>query len=200
MKATVCQRALLIAVIVTAVALPASAQLRFGFKGGIAVNELRFNRDVMNADNQVGFTGGVMADLSLPIMGLGIDASLLYTHRDNDLYDGYETFKRDYIDIPVHVRLKLGIVGLKELFAPYVFTGPSFSILFHDDMPTGYDSSKTYTSWDVGGGVELFKHLQISATYGIGFTKAMRSVNLDYEKDQVTGKDRYWTITAAYLF
>jgi len=194
-------RGLMLALLLTLVTtISSQAELRLGVKGGVTVNELRFNRDVMNADNRAGFTGGLVADLSLPVTGLGVEASLLYTHRDNELSDGYETFKRDYIDIPVHVRLKFGILGLGKVISPYVFTGPSFSILFHDDMPSNYDNSRTYTSWDIGGGVELLNHLRVSASYAIGFTKAMRSVNLDYEKPSVQGKDRYWTLTAAYLF
>jgi len=200
MKQPFITRWLLAAVLVIAGALTCQAQLRMGVKGGAVVNDLRFNRDVLDADNRMGFVGGIMADLSLPITGFGVEASVLYTHRDNRLSDGYETFKRDYVDIPVHLRFKLGVVGLGRIISPYVFTGPNFSILFHEDLPTGYESSKTYMSWDFGAGVELFQHLRVAANYGIGFNKAMRSVGLDYEKTEVQGKDRFWTITAAYLF
>jgi len=141
-------RWLLAAVLVIAGALTCQAQLRMGVKGGAVVNDLRFNRDVLDADNRMGFVGGIVADLSLPITGFGVEASVLYTHRDNRLSDGYETFKRDYVDIPVHLRFKLGVVGLGRIISPYVFTGPNFSILFHEDLPTGYESSKTYMSWD----------------------------------------------------
>ena len=39
--------------------LPSSAQISFGPKVGICVNELHFNKDVLNTANRTGFTGGV---------------------------------------------------------------------------------------------------------------------------------------------
>jgi len=184
-----------------AITLPAHAQLRFGLRGGIAVNKMHLNNDVFNSDNRAGFTGGVTVDLGLPIVGLGLDASLLYTHRNNDLTDGQsKPLKRDYIEIPVHLRYKFNLALVSSIIAPYAFTGPSFSFLCHEDSPDGYENSSTYTSWDIGAGVEFFKHLQISASYGLGLSNALKQVGVSHDSRQVHGKDRYWTLTAAYLF
>jgi len=196
----IAHRYTLATLLVMLLAFPAQARLRMGLTGGVAVNELHFDRTIVDANHRAGFTGGITADLPLPVMGLGIEASLLYTHRNNALSDGSETFERDYLEVPLHARLQFNILGLKKLIAPYVFTGPNFAFLFHDNEPTNYDNSKTYASWDVGAGVELISHLRVAASYGIGFTKAMKSVQLDYQQPEVQGKDRYWTITATWLF
>ena len=48
--------------------------------------------------------------------------------------------------------------------------------------------------------MDLFNHLRLSATYGIGISKAMEYINSEYNGDKVHGKDRYWTVNAAWLF
>lgn len=181
-------------------ALPTAAQVRLGLRGGITVGELRFSREIIDSDNRAGFTGGLLVDVGIPVTGLGVEVSAMYTHRNNRLTDGQRTFKRHYIDIPVYARYRMGIAGIGHVFAPYIFTGPSFSILFDDSAPGNYDNNKTYLSWDVGGGAELFNHWRLSATYGIGISKAMEYIDREYTGDKVSGKDRYWTLSVAYLF
>jgi len=69
------------------------------------------------------------------------------------------------------------------------------------DSDTGdFKTRKWNTSWNVGFGAELFRKLQIHANYGIGLTKAFEYINKEVESTTVKGKDKYWTITAAYLF
>ena len=52
-------------------------------------------------------------------------------------------------------------------------------------------------SWDIGAGVELFNHLRVSASYGIGISKSMEIVS---DNATTTSKDNNWTISATYLF
>ena len=124
----------------------------------------------------------------------------MYTHRNNRLSDRERVYKRDYLDIPVYARYRLSLPKVERVFAPLVFTGPCFSILFSENAPTNYKNKKTYMSWDVGAGVDLFNRLRLTATYGIGLSKAMQYVGSDYDGDKVNGKDRYWTLSAAVMF
>ena len=195
-----CKNLLLAVTIVLATAIPATAQVRLGVRGGITVGELRFDREVVGSDNRVGYTGGLLLDLGIPVVGLGIEASVMYTHRDNRLTDGNLVFKRHYIDIPLMARYRLEIPRVKHVFAPMVYTGPSFAVMFSDNTPEGYKSRKTYLSWDVGAGADLFNHVRITATYGLGISKAMSYIDRDYNGDKVAGKDRHWTLSAAWLF
>jgi hypothetical protein len=180
--------------------LPIGAQVRFGVRGGMTVGELRFERDIIDSDNRMGWCGGLLIDAGIPVVGLGVEASVMYTHRNNRLTDEYRLFKRHYIEIPVYARYRLSLPSVERFFAPLVFTGPNFSILFNDNGPSTYDNSKTYLSWDVGAGADLFRHLRLTATYGIGISKAMKYINRDYDGEVVQGKDRYWTLNAAWLF
>lgn len=191
---------ILLIILVLATTLTAAAQVRFGVRAGLTVSELRFDRDIVSSDNRVGYTGGLLLDLNIPVVGLGAEVSAMYVHRNNRLSDGLQTFKRHYIDIPIYARYRLALPNLERYFAPYVFTGPDISILFDENGPANYDNSRTYYSWDVGLGMDLFRHLRLSATYGIGMSKAMQYIDREYTGDKVNGKDRCWTLGLAYMF
>lgn len=193
-------RKILIVILTLAMSLPAAGQVRLGVRGGVTLGELRFDREVIDSDNRVGYCGGLLLDLAIPMTGLGIEASVMYTHRNNRLSDGYNMFKRHYIDIPLMVRYRMPLPRVERIFAPIIFTGPSFSILFKDNGSDNWLSRKTYLSWDAGLGADLINHLRLTASYGIGISKAMSYIDREYTGDKVQGKDHHWTVTAAWLF
>lgn len=201
------KRVIAVAVVAVMAMAPAAAQVRFGVKAGVALSSLHFNKKILNditdGDNRAGFTGGVMCEVQVPVVGLCVDGSLLYAHRSTELKgsSSNEVFKRDYIDIPINLKYKFNIVGISNFFAPFVFTGPDFAILVGDKEQNGYKSKTLNTSWNVGLGAEILKHVQISATYGFGISKALEYVGVSNNSNEgINGKDRYWTVTAAYLF
>lgn len=187
-------------------ATTASAQLRFGVRAGVNINKLSFNQDAINdvvdSENRTGFTGGITADFGLPLTGLMIDGSLLYTHRNDKLtVSGTDkqttTLKRDYLDIPINLKYRIDMLGVVK---PYLFTGPDFAIMLSDGDDNIADS-KTYVSWNMGAGVELLNHLLISASYNIGLSNSIKdALNLGGNNGTVNGKDRTWMVTAAYMF
>lgn len=181
-------------------ALPAAAQFRMGVRGGITLGKMRFDRDIVSSDNRMGYSAGLVLDVGIPVVGLGIEGSVMYTRRNNRLTDHERVFKRHYFEIPLYARYRLELPTLSKYFAPYIFTGPTFAVLFNDNSSELYSNSKTYFSWDAGLGADLFQHLRISACYGLGITKALEYVNKEYEGSYVNGKDKYWTLSAAYLF
>ena len=83
---------------------------------------------------------------------------------------------------------------------PYIFTGPSFAFKLGGDN----DVFKTKTfqcAWNVGLGVELFSHLQLSGSYGFGMNNIMKTAGIvSNTSNDIKLKNNYWTITAAYLF
>lgn len=72
------------AAMIAAFALPASAQFHFGVKLGTEVTSLKFNKDVFDSSNRAGFTGGVMAEVMIPMTNVGFDASVMYVHRTSE--------------------------------------------------------------------------------------------------------------------
>ncbi|MBQ0115296.1 MAG: hypothetical protein KBT10_05440 [Bacteroidales bacterium] len=94
--------------------------------------------------------------------------------------------------------INLPIAG--QILMPYAFTGPNFSFLFNESVGFKWENRDSNISWDVGAGVEILKHIQVQAAYGIGLTKALKQMGIEQECASIVGKDRSWTITAAYLF
>lgn len=205
---------LMIAVaVLAACALPASAQFRIGPRIGTEVNSMSLDKTVFNNDNRAGFTGGVQVEFTVPLIGVGFDASLMYVHRvtnstlvnnsssTSDSFVGAESFKsRDYIEIPVNLKYKFGLPVIGKVFTPYIFTGPSFAFLTSKKAITAaYENKSVDVAWNAGIGIQLIEHLQISASRGFGLTKSIvKLAGIDGQK--IDGKNNYWTITAAWLF
>lgn len=212
---------LLAAAAVLLTAMPASAGgFRFGPRIGTEVNSMRLNKDVFSNDNRAGFTGGVMMEFTVPVVNLGFDLSVMYVHRvsqsningDNSIGDELQEVvsnknfrSRDYIEIPLNFKYKIGLPLVGSVFTPYVFTGPSFSILASKKaIVEGYKNRTLDVAWNFGVGVQLFSHLQIGASYGLGLNKTVETVNkvvgTGINTSAIEGKNNYWTITAAWLF
>lgn len=192
----------LVVALVLAAFLPASAQFKFGPRVGIEVNSLHFDKSVFDSDNRAGFTGGLEAEFTVPLIGVGADVSVMYVHRTSKWMNEakLENINKDYIEIPVNLKYKLSLPAISHIIAPYVFTGPSFSILASKQVVNDIKSRKCDVAWNVGIGVELIKHLQVGASYGIGMTKPFQMIGLTGDKANIEGKNRYWTVTAAWLF
>ena len=86
-----------------AMAMPAKAQIKFGVKGGLnlASASLSDAWDAKgNADNYTGFFIGPMVDITIPIIGLGVDGALMYAQKgtkfsyEEDKISKEKTFKQ----------------------------------------------------------------------------------------------------------
>lgn len=189
-----------------AVILPAAAQFSIGPRLGVCVNKFHFDESTFNEDNRAGFTGGLEAELMIPAINLGVDVSAMYVHRSATLPATLNDaknmdVKNDYIEIPVYLKWKIGLPVVGKFVAPYIFTGPSFAFLASKkDISEFAESKKSDIAWNIGIGIQLVKHLQIGASYGLGITKAVQYVKKDFQGADIEGKNRYWTVTAAWLF
>ncbi len=190
---------------VLVVASSANAQLRFGVKAGLNVSNLHFSEELLDSDNKAGYNAGLMLECMLPIANIGVDASVMYVHRAGEeilkVDGGKLDTSRDYIEIPVNLKWKIGIPAVGSLVTPYIFTGPSFAFLTKkEDIKNAYENKTFDVAWNVGAGVQLFKKLQVGASYGFGLTKAVEAFSGDVNAAGIEGKNRYWTVTVAYLF
>lgn len=193
---------LAIAVIAMVSAVSAEAQFRFGLKAGVAVNSLHFNESTFDASNRAGFTGGAMVEFTAPVIGVGFDLSLMYVRRNTRWLEENEitSDNRDYIDIPLNFKWKFNIPLINKIVRPFALTGPTFSILTSGrNIGDTWRNRKFDTSWNFGAGIELLSHLQVAASYSVGMTKALKTIGVTGTSD-INGHNRYWTVTAAYLF
>ena len=193
----------------------AQAQVKFGLKGGLNVTNMSLNSEVFDADNQTGFFIGPTVKFTLPIVGLGIDASALYDQRDakvkvEDDGESVESkIKNQSINIPINLRYGVGLGSTASLF---LFAGPQFGFnvgdknqsLFKDAAQWRLKSS-TF-SVNVGLGAMLLSHLQISANYNIACGKTGETTMSDVAGETVQqmfkkrGRANAWQIGLAYYF
>lgn len=199
----------IVAIAVLLSSTPADAQIKFGIKAGANFNSLKFNQDLFNDDNRAGFNGGVMLEFTMPIIGVGMDASVMYVHRSGEDFTDYDeagneistSTSRDYIDIPLNLKYKLSLPGIGSLVKPFVTTGPSFAFLVSKKNINEFIKNKSCDiAWNFGFGIELFSHVQVAASYGLGLTNTLEYVGIGNNNETIEGKNRYWTVTAAYLF
>lgn len=200
---------------IVAISGVAMAQFAIGPRVGINVNSMRFDNSLFDSENRAGFTGGIQAEFTIPIINLGFDASVMYVHRVNsatqnmmlggttpsDELSTYDSFKkRDYIEIPINLKYKIGLPVIGKVFTPYVFTGPSFAFLASKKaISEAYNNKTVDIAWNFGIGVQLIQHLQIGASYGLGLTNTIETVS-GWSGEKIDGKNKYWTVTAAWLF
>ncbi len=194
-------------IVALAFMLPAMAQFSFGPRLGVNVNKLHFDESILNTDNRAGFNGGLEVEFMIPMLNFGFDLSAMYVHRvaQASLEAGGNEIaaskSSDYIEIPLNLKYKIGLPVVGNIVAPYIFTGPSFAFLTSKKAVSEFFEKNTCDiAWNVGAGVQLFKHLQIGASYGFGMTKVVKNIKTDFEGANIDGKNRYWTITAAWLF
>lgn len=175
-------------------AIPAQAQINFGVKGGLNLSKASLS-DVpgnFKKDNFTGFFIGPMAELNIPIVGLGVDASLLFAQRGIKVSEAGDniTVKQNGIDIPVNLKYTIGLGSLAGI---YLAAGPDF--YFDFEKKTGIDKKKAEVGINVGAGVKLLNHLQVGANYNIplGDTADIEGTNGSY-------KTKTWQVSVAYIF
>ena len=189
-------------------ATSANAQVKFGLKGGLNVTSMSFSEDVFDASNKTGFFVGPMVKVTVPIVGLSFDAAALYDQKEADVkYIGKTTVRQKSINIPVNVRYGFGLSSLANAF---LFAGPQWGINVGDknfkwNETSSYSLKKSNFSVNVGAGVTLLSHLQISANYNIACGKSA-DASLVKAAEALTnaGKDKSrnnsWQIALGYWF
>lgn len=183
-------------------AVPASAQLKFGVKGGLNIAKVKFDKSIADSDNRAGFFIGPMAEFTLPIVGLGVDAALLYDQKEMEL-DG-EKEKTKYINIPINLKYSIGT----KLAGVYLAAGPQFAFnvggknIFKDLDSESFELNNSILSLNIGGGVKLLGKLQVGYNYNIslGNTGEMKSAEDLLGKVESDFKYSTHQISVAYLF
>lgn len=193
-------------------ATSANAQVKFGLKGGLNVTSMSFSEDVFDASNKTGFFVGPMVKVTVPIVGLSFDAAALYDQKEASVkYSGTDgelgktNVKQQSINIPVNVRYGFGLSSLANAF---VFAGPQWGINVGDktfkwNETSSYSLKKSNFSVNVGAGVTLLSHLQISANYNIACGKSADASVAKVGETLLKGDKSHnnsWQIALGYWF
>ena len=59
----------------------AAGPVRFGLRAGATISSMKFNESAFSSSNRMGYSFGPTVMFNLPIVGIGLDASLLFTRR-----------------------------------------------------------------------------------------------------------------------
>lgn len=187
---------LMIAVCCMFIAMPVQAQLiKWGVKGGVNMTKIDWDGGYDgNKDNSTGFFIGPMAEITIPIVGLGVDGALLYSQKGQKtdiLVDGERytvDAKQTGLEIPVNLKYT---IGLGSMLGIYFAAGPDFFFGFKEKE--GIDR-KAQVGLNLGAGVKLIQHLQIGINYQIPLGDSFKLANA------YGAKNKTWQISAAYLF
>lgn len=178
---------LVISLCILAYAIPASAQFRWGPSVGMSVNNLKFKQELFDVSKGIGGSAGVKAEMMFPGIGFGLDMGLYYEQRATTLdlgqkliwsSEGYgkEKIWLHSIDIPFNLKFKwTRMQGLEDYIAPFVFGGPVFTIQAGHSKCDALKYSGGDVSLIVGGGFELYRRWQVSASYTWGMTYALKT-------------------------
>lgn len=191
------------------VSTSANAQgVKFGVKGGLNVTDMHLDSKLLNNSNCVGGFIGPTVKFTLPIIGLGVDASALYDFREakvTDRANQEKSVKQEQISIPVNARYS---IGLGSTVSAFLFAGPQWSINIGDKdfewtKGSSYSFKDSNFSVNAGLGITLMDHLQISANYNIAMGKTAdvkaRKLLTDLP-EKAKSRTNSWQIAVAYFF
>ena len=196
--------ALLVAVC-TLTVLPAQAQLKFGVKGGLNITSLSLSKDIVNSDNRTGFFIGPMAEFTLPIVGLGVDAAVLYSQSRAQMNNGNDAIADNLKSLEVPINLKWTF-GLGSLASGFIAAGPQFgwnvgNSTFNVGNSTFYEEviqlKNNFTTFNVGVGAKFLRHFQAGVNYNFSLGKVGEVLD---DEELLKIKRKTWQISVAYLF
>lgn len=199
-------------------AAPAAAQFNWGIKAGVNIAEKPSNLSDLKsaAKGDAGWYIGPMAKVTLPIVGLGLEANLLYSQTNSEV--GGETIKRKCIDLPVYLRYELSLPVVNKFLEPFIAVGPQWSWNIGDknfvvdainavsgEYPADYTLRSSNLSLNLGLGAVILDHFQIHANYNLalGSTSDYRNefdaVSNIYS-NVVKSRTNVWQVSVAYIF
>ena len=196
----------IISVLMVAVCLmmaaPAQAQLHFGVKGGVNISKLDISKSGLKGDNNTGWFIGPMAEFTLPIIGIGVDVAGLYSQTELGVKGVDETAKLKTIEVPVNLKWSF---GLGSVLGAYIAAGPQFG--FNIGNKKGfmdYELKKNNTSFNVGAGIKLIRHLQLGVNYNFALSHTAIYEELAIGSSEPNPvykvKNNSWQVSLAYLF
>jgi len=219
---------ILAVVICLFMAIPTQAQIKLGVKGGLNLANADFSGLESNfkTENMNGFFIGPMVDINIPIVGLGLDGSLLYAEKGtkftNTSTSKDVTNKQKTIEVPVNLKYSIGLGSMASVF---LAAGPNFSFDINSDNLTtdlidianttmqgttpSINRKNAEVSVNIGGGVKLLNHLQLGINYSLPLTDSAKENFASGDLGQLAGvidgssfksKTKIWQVSVAYIF
>lgn len=192
------KKLLTIAIILLTV-LGASAEFRWGPTAGVNFSTLHWKQDIAATSMRTGFDAGIAGELMIPGIGFGVDMGLRYNmHGAHVNFGDHNIWSIDGIknqnvwlhtlEIPLNLKFKwTRLNGLERIIAPLVYAGPVFNFTLATNNAPAIEHPAGYVAIQLGGGVELWEHFQISGGYSWGVSYQVRTIKLDNYSAQPRG-------------
>ena len=199
------KKTLVVMLMAVAFAMPSNAQIKLGLTGGLNLTNVNFKDAAGTVKGRTGFFIGPTVKFTLPIVGLGIDASAVYDQREGkvDVGGNEQTIKSQSIQIPINVRYGMGLGDLLEVFA---FAGPQFGFNVGsnkkiEEWDTEWTLKSANLSANLGIGLTVLSHLQAKFNYSWALGKTGQIKSISGARDAVgSAKFNCWQISLAYWF
>ena len=134
----------------------------FSMGGGAAANSISANN---------GFHFGFFAQANVPLLGIGVQPEVLYVRRD--VAGGV-----NYFDIPLNLVWGVDLKVIRPFFA----VTPYLSYALNDVSVPFFNKTLSRTSYGVGfgGGVDLFRKVQLQGRWNHGLNNLVDDPDLRY--------------------
>lgn len=146
----------------------------------------------------------------IPGIGFGVDFALRYqlngakvNFGERPIWSGAPYHMGDEnvwfhtIQLPINLRFKYTrLDGFERTLAPFVYAGPVFTFNVATNNVPVIEHPGGTVSIQVGGGVELFEHLQVSGGYYFGVSYQVRTILLE----NYSARPQGWFANVAWLF
>ncbi len=184
---------------ITTVKAQNSEHFRFGVKAGVNVSKVSLESDAFKADNRLGYFVGPIMYMKLPIPGLGLNLSALYSHQEAKVSDS--SVKHNTLDIPLNVRYALPLTEDSNIF---VEAGPQIAFTLGDkafkEVEYFGKFKDSALSANIGFGFSI-DHMQAVIGYNIPLGKTGDFNSQYFEKVfHTTCKEKRWQVSLAYFF
>lgn len=192
----------IISVLMVAVCLmtaaSAQAQIRFGFKGGLNFSTVHFSEGDMSGETKTAGFIGPMVEFTLPLVGFGFDVAAVYSKSTMSRNGRDNTGELKSVEIPINLKWSK---GLSNILGVFVAVGPQFGYnVGNRKSDKVYYFEDTFTSFNIGAGVKVLKHIQVGLNYNIGLTKVGYYKGSNGAGDEYEIKNNVFQVSAAYLF
>ena len=187
-----------------------SAQVRFGIRGEVGINQPSFTRDLYSVENMNDFKVGPTLEFMLPVVDFGIEGSVLYSNEKMNVKtvseQGIKTIVEDIsshsIVVPVNLKYKIGLISPVKVFlaaGPYAnfrLAGDDFE---YEAFMDKVEAKKFQAGINLGAGLELINRVAVGFNYRMKLTDDY-AVNEPALEDIFNQKDGIWSVTATLFF
>lgn len=196
--------ALLFAIITLTNINTASAQIKWGIRGGVDVADHKINTSILNTKNRLGFQVGPVVEFGIPLLG-GIETGLLYGHKEykaefKDAENADASISDyNYLTLPLNLKKRWGL-GLAGVF---IYGGPYATLKLSGGDFKSYTEDVKAKNFGVGlnfgAGVNLFSKVDVAIQYRVDLTDKYSESKGDIS-NFVDKKHQTWTVGLTYFF